>query len=503
MILVSELMAELLSELERGELTGTLTGTLRVTPSPLHDSLDAELVGVAHDSRAVAPGVLFACLRGAASDGHDHASQAVASGAVALLVDHELSAVGSVAQVVVDDTRRALGPVSSLVYERPSRRLTTVGITGTNGKTTTAQLTAAIFEANGWPTGVVGTLHGARTTPEAPELQQTLATFIDEGASAAVLEVSSHALALHRVDGTEFDAVIFTNLGRDHLDLHGSTEEYFRAKAQLFDPRFAPLALVNTDDPYGRLLADVIADSDGIRVVELTLDDVSDIEVSTSSHAYTWRGHRVDVPIGGRFNVMNSLSALVTAVELGIDAEVAVAGLARVEAIPGRFESIADAATFGFSVIVDYAHTPDGLAEVLASARAVADPGSSVIVVFGAGGERDRDKRPEMGAVASRLADRIVVTSDNPRMEDPMDIIGDILGGMNRDRNPGPTGDPTSALLVEVDRRAAIAAALAGAQRGDVVVIAGKGHERTQDLGGRIVEFDDRLVARELLAALS
>ena len=290
MILVSELMAELVAEMEGGR---EVAHVLRLAPSPFDaELLDVELLGVAHDSRAVAPGALFACLRGAASDGHDHAAQAVASGATALLVDHELPAVDSVAQLVVDDTRRALGPVSSLVYERPSRRLTTVGITGTNGKTTTAQLTAAIFEANGWTTGVVGTLHGARTTPEAPELQQTLATFVDEGASAAVLEVSSHALALHRVDGTEFDAVIFTNLGRDHLDLHGSTEEYFRAKAQLFDVRFAPLALVNTDDPYGRLLADVIAGTDGLRVVELSLDQVSDIEVTTSTHSYTWRGRR-------------------------------------------------------------------------------------------------------------------------------------------------------------------------------------------------------------------
>jgi UDP-N-acetylmuramoyl-L-alanyl-D-glutamate--2,6-diaminopimelate ligase len=497
MILVSELMAELVAEMESGRDTAH---TLRLTSPPLDaELLDAELLGVAHDSRAVAPGVLFACLRGAASDGHDHAAQAVASGAAALLVDHELPAVDSVAQLVVDDTRRALGPVSSLVYERPSRRLTTVGITGTNGKTTTAQLTAAIFEANGWTTGVVGTLHGARTTPEAPELQQTLATFVDDGASAAVLEVSSHALALHRVDGTEFDAVIFTNLGRDHLDLHGSTEEYFRAKAQLFDPRFAPLALVNTDDPHGRLLADVIAGTDGLRVVELSLDHVSDIEVTTSTHSYTWRGHAVEVPIGGRFNVMNSLSALVVAVELGIDPDIAVAGLATVQAIPGRFESVADAATYGFSVIVDYAHTPDGLAEVLASARAVADTGSAVVVVFGAGGERDRDKRPEMGAVADRLADRVVVTSDNPRMEDPMDIIGDILAGMNRDRNHGQTAASAPALVVEVDRRAAIAAALAGAGPGDVVVIAGKGHERTQDLGAEIIDFDDRIVARQLL----
>jgi len=482
------LMSALVAELERGNVALTRPGAIDAVVR------DVELVGVEHDSRSVVPGSLFACLRGASADGHDHAGRAVEQGAVALLVDHELVDVGTVAQLVVDDTRLALGPVSSIVYGRPSRALTTVGITGTNGKTTTAQLTAAAFEANGWRTGVVGTLHGTRTTPEAPELQQTLAGFRDAGASGAVLEVSSHALALHRVDGTEFDAVVFTNLGRDHLDLHGSTEEYFRAKARLFESAFAPLAVVNTDDPYGRLLADVIASSDDISVVEVKLEDVTDIEVSSAGHSYRWRGTSVRVPIGGRFNVMNSLTALVTAVELGIDPDVAAAGLAEVEVIPGRFESVAAAIPFGFSVIVDYAHTPDGLAEVLASARAVADPGSAVIVVFGAGGERDRDKRPEMGAVASRLADRVVVTSDNPRLEAPLDIIGDILAGMN---------DTESEIVVEVDRRAAIAAAIAGAAPGDVVVIAGKGHERTQDIGGQLIEFDDRQVARELLEHLA
>ncbi len=461
---------------------------------------DVEITGVAHDSRVVDAGSLFACLRGSAFDGHDHAAAAVNSGAVALLVDHEIDGI-AVPQLVVDDTRVTLGPVSSIVYGRPTRSLMAVGITGTNGKTTTAQLTASIFEANGWSTGVVGTLHGTRTTPEAPELQRMLAGFRDDGADAAVMEVSSHALALHRVDGTEFDAVVFTNLGRDHLDLHGSTEEYFRAKARLFDRRFAPLAIVNVDDTYGRLLADVIADRDDederMRLVEVSLDDVSDISVSSHSHSYRWQDMPVTVPIGGRFNVMNSLTGLVTAVELGIDPAVAIAGLAQVEPIPGRFESVTVGSPYvqvGFSVIVDYAHTPDGLAEVIASARAVADPGSAVTVVFGAGGGRDRDKRPEMGAIVALLADRAVVTSDNPRMEDPMDIIGDILDGMN---------ETEIDVIVEGDRRAAIAAAIRGAGPGDVIVIAGKGHERTQDIGGEFVDFDDRAVARQLLEELT
>jgi UDP-N-acetylmuramoyl-L-alanyl-D-glutamate--2,6-diaminopimelate ligase len=468
---------------------------------------DVELLGVTHDSRVVSTGSLFACLRGTAFDGHDHAGQAVRAGAVALLVDHELEGAAltgadptgiTVPQLVVDDTRVALGAISSIVYGRPSRALHAVGITGTNGKTTTAQLMASIFETNGWATGVVGTLHGTRTTPEAPELQRLLAEFRDGGAAATVMEVSSHALALHRVDGTEFDAVVFTNLGRDHLDLHGSTEEYFRAKAQLFDRRFAPLAIVNTDDTYGRLLADVIAGRndahDRMRLVEVGLDDVTDVSVSSDAHSYRWRDMTVTVPIGGRFNVMNSLMALVTAVELGIDPVIAVTGLAHVAPIPGRFESVTSSPSPGFSVIVDYAHTPDGLAEVLASARAVADPGSAVVVVFGAGGERDRDKRPEMGAIVSRLADRAVVTSDNPRTEDPMDIIGDILGGMN---------ETEIDVIVEADRRAAIAAAIVGAAPGDVIVIAGKGHERTQDIGGASIDFDDRAVARQLLEELS
>jgi UDP-N-acetylmuramoyl-L-alanyl-D-glutamate--2,6-diaminopimelate ligase len=487
MMSMTTLVAELERDAEQFEL-----GTPHLLPTT--SGHDVELSGVTHDSRAVLPGTLFACLRGEAFDGHAHAADAVGSGAVAVLVDHELTGVDDVPQLVVDDTRRSLGPVSSIVYGRPSRALTTVGITGTNGKTTTAQLIAAAFEANGWSTGIIGTLHGKRTTPEAPELQRALASFRDDGASAAVLEVSSHALALHRVDGTEFDAVVFTNLGRDHLDLHGSTEEYFRAKARLFQGRFAPLAVVNTDDPYGQLLADVVGGNDDIRVVEVRLDDVSDVEVSSDAHSYRWRGLAVRVPIGGRFNVMNSLSALVTAVELGIDPATAAEGLAHVEVIPGRFESVEAARPLGFSVIVDYAHTPDGLAEVLSSARAVADPGAAVVVVFGAGGDRDRDKRPEMGAVASRLADRVVVTSDNPRLEDPMEIIGDILGGMN---------ELETDIVVEVDRRSAIDVALTGAARGDVVVIAGKGHERTQEIRGEFFDFDDRLVAAQLLEALT
>jgi UDP-N-acetylmuramoyl-L-alanyl-D-glutamate--2,6-diaminopimelate ligase len=459
-----------------------------------------DVSSITHDSRHVVAGSIFACLRGATSDGHTHAVEALASGATALLVDHQLDLAVGVPQLVVTDTRRALGPIAAAVNGYPSRALTTVGITGTNGKTTTAQLTAAIFEHTGCPTGVVGTLHGPRTTPEAPELQATLAGFVADGKSAAVLEVSSHALAMHRVDGTTFDAVVFTNLGRDHLDLHGSTEEYFRAKARLFDGSFAPLAIICVDDLHGRLLADTVRGSASTRLVTVSTDDVTDIEVTGAGHSYRWHGLDVTVPIGGRFNVRNSLAALVTAVELGIDVGVAIDALAEVPAIPGRFESVADAQEVGFTVIVDYAHTPDGLAEVLSSARAIADSGAPVVVVFGAGGERDHDKRAEMGRVAQELADHVVVTSDNPRREDPAGIIDDILAGMERNHQSDLVS-ATEQVSVVSDRREAIATALDVVSPGGVVVIAGKGHETTQDLGTSTIDFDDRQIARELLQA--
>jgi UDP-N-acetylmuramoyl-L-alanyl-D-glutamate--2,6-diaminopimelate ligase len=457
---------------------------------------------VVHDSRSVAPGSMYACLRGAAFDGHDFAAQAVAAGGVALLVDHRLPAevVGTTPQVVVDDTRLRLGPIAAAVAGHPSRRLVTVGITGTNGKTTTSHLLATIFESHGWPTGIVGTLHGPRTTPEAPELQATLADFIDRGSRAAVLEVSSHALALHRIDGTTFDAVVFTNLGHDHLDLHGTPEEYFRAKASLFAPSFAPLGVINVDDPHGRLLADA-APRSGVagdfRVVTYSMDDIRDVEVAADHHRYVWRGTTVEVGIGGRFNVLNSLAAIVTAVEVGVEAGVAAAALRETQAIPGRFEAVRaiSGGDGNATVIVDYAHTPDGLVEVIGAARLVAEPGRSVIVVFGCGGDRDREKRPEMGEVAARLADRVIVTSDNPRHEPPGAIIDDILGGVGANYRGRVMTDP--------DRRSAIGDAIAMARSGDVVVIAGKGHETTQDLGDRVVEFDDRVIARTFMEELS
>ena len=453
-----------------------------------------EVVRVAHDSRDVTPGTLYACLRGDRADGHDFAPAAVDAGAVALLVDHPLADVG-VPQLVVDDTRRRLGPLASAAAGFPSRSLTTIGVTGTNGKTTTAMMLATIFDAVGRSAGVVGTLSGPRTTPEAPELQRTLADFVEAGRSTAVLEVSSHALTLHRVDGTEFDAVAFTNFGHDHLDLHGTPEEYFRAKASLFRPSFSPLAVINADDTHGQLLIDVLAADDAmadLRVVPYTAAELDAVQVAADRISYRWRGIDVEVGIGGTFNVSNSLGALVIATELGVDPAEAAAALGSLSAVPGRFETVVwpEGIDPSFSVIVDYAHTPDGIREVLRSARSIVGD-RSVIVAFGCGGDRDQGKRPEMGAAAVAGADLVVVTSDNPRTEDPQAIIDDILGGVDDDYRDRIVADP--------DRRSAMRTALGAARPGDIVVIAGKGHETTQDLGGEIIDFDDRAVARSLL----
>jgi UDP-N-acetylmuramoyl-L-alanyl-D-glutamate--2,6-diaminopimelate ligase len=464
-----------------------------------------EITSVVHDSRLVTPGSLYACLRGEHFDGHGFAAEAVRSGATAVLADHRLDeldvvddSAAAIPQIVVDDTRLRLGPLAAEIAGHPSRSLTTVGITGTNGKTTTAALLAAIFEAAQQPCGVVGTLQGARTTPEAPELQATLRGFVTDAKTAAVLEVSSHALAMHRVDGTEFDAVVFTNLGHDHLDLHGSYEAYFRAKARLFDASFANLGVVNVGDAHGRLIADTAAsDRPGheFDVVAYSVADISDVEVTTSAHRYVWRGRQVQVPMGGDFNVANSLAALTTAVELGIDPDVAIAGVAALTSVPGRFEVIdsAESRRRGISVVVDYAHTPDGLGRVLEAARAVVGAGGSLTVVFGCGGNRDRDKRPVMGAVAAAAADRVFVTSDNPRSEPAQQIIDEILAGI--------TPDQDADVAALVDRRDAIGEAIAAAAAGDVVVLAGKGHERTQEFADRTIDFDDRAVAREFLEA--
>lgn len=453
------------------------------------------IAGITHDSRQVRPGTMFACLPGATSDGHDFAPQAIGAGATSLLVERQLALdTDAATQVVVDDTRLRLGPAAAEVARNPSRAMLTVGVTGTNGKTTVASMLASIFEAASMSTGVIGTLSGPRTTPEAPDLQRTLAGFVADGRRAAVLEVSSHALSLHRVDGTEFGAVVFTNLGRDHLDLHGTHEAYFRAKASLFDAAFAPIGIVNVDDTHGRLLADAAA-TDGFSIVEYSATDLSDVHVAASTISYRWQGHLVEVNMGGHFNVSNSLAALVAATELGIPVEAALAGLRNLVPVPGRFEvvALAESSVETPTVVVDYAHTPDGLAEALRSARQVIASGGRVIAVFGCGGDRDRPKRPLMGECAARLADRVIVTSDNPRTEDPQAIIDDVLAGVD--------GNYRSRVTSHVDRRTAIHEAVRSASVDDIVVVAGKGHESSQHIGAEMLDFDDRDVSRHALTA--
>jgi UDP-N-acetylmuramoyl-L-alanyl-D-glutamate--2,6-diaminopimelate ligase len=443
------------------------------------------MASVDFDSRAVGPGSLFCCLRGAQSDGHVFAASARDAGAAALLVDHRVDV--DLPQIVVPDTRLAMGRLAASFFGHPSRALTMIGVTGTNGKTTTISLIASILAAAGRPTGMIGTLTGVHTTPESPELQARLADFVEQGVTSVVIEVSSHALELQRVVGCHFDIAVFTNLGRDHLDLHGTPERYFAAKARLFQPDLADAAVINVDDPHGRLLIDI----GSIPTEAYGLGDIEHVIVTATNHSYTWRSQAIDVPIGGEFNVLNSLAAATTCAHLGIDTQTIATGLDSAAPVPGRFEAV----TVGqpFAVIVDYAHTPDGLEQAIGAARHAA--GSALVhVVFGCGGDRDRDKRPLMGAVASRLADHVVITSDNPRSEDPLDIINATMQGVPPDYR--------GRVVMEPDRRRAIEIAIRRARSGDVVLIAGKGHEQTQTIGDEVLEFDDRSVAREILQAL-
>jgi UDP-N-acetylmuramoyl-L-alanyl-D-glutamate--2,6-diaminopimelate ligase len=447
------------------------------------DPASTDVLSVEFDSRQAQQGSLFCCVPGEHTDGHLHAAEAVAAGATSLLCEHFLELDVTQVRVPPGMVRPAMAAVASAFFDHPSRALTMFGVTGTNGKTTVTQLMRSILEASGRPTGVIGTLDGVRTTPEAPELQGLLAGFRDGGRRAVAMEVSSHALSQHRADGIVFDAAAFTNLSRDHLDHHGTMDEYFAAKAQLFDPSRARAAVINVDDPWGRRLADGLADH---AVVRVRRSDASEVRLAIGSSEFVWRGRPVTVPLSGAFNVDNALLAAAAASSLGIDEDHVVEGLRSVQPVPGRMEVVA--AGPPLAVLVDYAHTPAGLDLALSSARHLAGPGR-VICLFGCGGDRDRGKRPEMGSVAARRADVVVLTSDNPRSEDPMAIIDQIRSGID-------TVDP----VVEPDRAEAIRAAIRLARPGDLVILAGKGHETTQVLADRVVAFDDRVEAERALA---
>jgi UDP-N-acetylmuramoyl-L-alanyl-D-glutamate--2,6-diaminopimelate ligase len=463
-----------------------------------------DIGSVTHDSRRAGPGALFCCVPGATADGHDHAAAAVAAGAAALLVERPLDL--PVTQARVGSVRAAMAPVAAALFGHPSGRMRVLGVTGTNGKTTTTYLLEAIARAAGLRPGVVGTIEtridGARwpverTTPEAPELQALFRRMVDAGVDVAAVEVSSHALALHRVDATRFAAACFTNLSHDHLDFHESLEAYFEAKASLFDPARTGAAAVNLDDPYGvglaRRAAQAGLDVTGFGLAPECRVRAADVEVGSGGNRFRLVSPEgtaaVHSPLVGRFNVMNALAAAATALAAGLPWAAVAAGLSAPVVVPGRMERV-DAGQ-PFPVLVDYAHTPDGLDQVLRAGRQLVD-GGRLVVVFGCGGDRDRAKRPAMGKVAAALADVVYVTSDNPRSEDPAAIANEVAAGI----------PPAVSAALVIDRRLAVRRALAGLGPGDVLVVAGKGHETGQTAGGVTVPFDDRVVAREELAAL-
>ena len=463
------------------------------------DQPDAEVTAMALDDRLVEPGTLFCCVPGFERDGHDYAAAAVEHGASALLSEREL-ALG-VPEVIVGDVRAAIAPAAARLSGNPTASLQMLGITGTNGKTTTAFLTRALLEASGQQTGLLGTVEQiiggsreptVRTTPEAIELQRCFAQMVAAGDQSCVIEVSSHAIALHRSDAIEWDVTIFTNLSREHLDFHSDIDEYFAVKSRLLIEHPGP-SVVNINDHYGRLLAAELSD---VVTVGITSDDAdlraSSIVTDASGSNFSAGGLDLRVPLPGDFNVLNALCAVAAARLVGVDDSVIAPALAAAEVAPGRFQPV-DAGQ-RFAAIVDYAHTPDSLENALRTARSLTD--GRLIVVFGAGGDRDGGKRPQMGRVASELADFVVVTSDNPRSEDPNAIIEAILAGV----------DPTGAADVEVvaDRAEAIAEAVGAAAAGDVGVVAGKGHEQGQELaGGAVVEFDDASVLRAAIEELA
>lgn len=447
-------------------------------------------------------GTLFACLRGVRADGHDFAAQAVAGGASALMVERLLDV--DVPQIQVADGRLGMALAAAILEGAPSRRLTVVGVTGTNGKTTSAFLLHSVLQAAGYRTGLLGTIEARiggvvevvkHTTPESVDLQHLLARMRDAGDTACAIEVSSHALAQRRVAGLVFAAALFTNLTRDHLDYHADVEEYYRAKRALFvrpegegpDPPGA----ANLDDEFGRRLA-AEAGSLGFAVERSADVHPTDLRQSRDGFRATMATPRgpveIESPLRGRFNVSNVTGVVAVGELLGLDHDAVARGIAAVSGVPGRFEPV-DAGQ-PFDVLVDYAHTPDSLENVLREARKLVPDGRRLVVVFGCGGDRDRGKRPQMGAIATALADLAIVTSDNPRSEDPEAIIAEIVAG---------TTSGSADVVVEVDRRRAIERAVEVAAPGDVVVIAGKGHERGQERDGVISPFDDRDVAREVV----
>ncbi len=464
-----------------------------------------------HDSRRVQPGDLYVALPGSQHHGGRFCGQAASAGAAAILTDpagKELAIRSGLPVFVVGDPRSRLGAVSSWIYGNPSGKLTLIGVTGTSGKTTTTYLVESGLRAEGHLTGLVGgvqtrvgevTIDSGLTTPEATDLQALLAAMVELGVTAAAMEVSSHALALGRVAGTSYDVALFTNLSQDHLDFHETIDAYFAAKAALFTPGYAQAGVVNIDDEHGRLLA--AAPQIPLTTYSAAGNPHADWRAADARGGADGSAFRVIGPGGveadasvalpGPFNVANALAAIVALVEAGVRITTAVAGVAACPGVPGRLERVE--AGQDFTVLVDYSHKPGAVRAVLDALRPVTL--GNLTIVLGCGGDRDRAKRPLMGAAAAGLADVAILTSDNPRSEDPLAILHEMLAGAlsvpARDR---------AHVIIEPDRAAAIGLAMAGAGKGDVVLVAGKGHERGQYTGASVIPFDDREVAAEALA---
>jgi UDP-N-acetylmuramoyl-L-alanyl-D-glutamate--2,6-diaminopimelate ligase len=473
----------------------------------------ALVTGITHDSRAVSRGAVFVAIRGQRADGLSFAADAASRGALAIVAEGPPPAGTTALWLQTTNARMALAELAHLLYERPSEALTLVGVTGTNGKTTTTYLLSSVLDAANLPSGRLGTVtfrvgpaasderDASHTTPEAPEIQRLLREMLTRGCKACAMEVSSHALALHRVAYLRFAAAIFTNLTRDHLDFHGDMPQYFAAKRRLFEmlPAGAP-AILNIDDPRGAELA-----AGRPRVLTFGINRQADVRAPVIHSSLEGLAFDVESPIGrltirsplvGRPNAYNILGAVAAAIGLGLSGAAIERGIAALEHVPGRFQ-VVSSGTDTVRVVVDYAHTDDALRNLLETARPLTE--GRLITVFGCGGDRDRTKRPLMGAVAARLSDFVVLTSDNPRSEDPGRIIDEITLGLSPTPEPGATRRPGPAFVANPDRRSAIEFAIRTAQPGDLVLIAGKGHEKYQIVGDRALPFDDVEAARAAL----
>ena len=442
-----------------------------------------EVHGLSYDSRLITIGDLFFCFQGEQNDGHDFAYDAIKAGASALVVEKRIDI--DFPQVITSASRKMMSEIAEIFFNFPSREITTVGVTGTNGKTTTVNILSAIAKAAGEKTETIGTLTGQLTTPEAPDLQRQIRDSIGNGVSFLAMEVSSHALLQNRISRMTYDAAIFTNLSLDHLDYHGDMESYYKAKSSLFSPTHSKLAVINADNQFGKRLMNEVE----IPQVSFSLNDVDIVERTLIKTTFRWKGKIIELKLPGVFNLENALAAAVTAEALGFNREVIAKGLESAKGTPGRFELLTHSDEEPY-IIVDYCHTPDGLEKILLSINELL-PGARTHIVFGCGGDRDTSKRAQMGMISETHATNVYLTSDNPRSENQMAIINDILAGIH----------DTEPVYVNPDRREAIFHAVTTANQDDVVLIAGKGCEPYQEISGTLHPFLDSDVGREALEA--